>query len=55
MQDLIFLLEFKIHQQRGEILDMPFWEARMRLRQLGEYYEEQKRSIESSVGKAGGK
>jgi len=44
-------LEFKLHQQRSEIMAMPFWEAKMRIRQLMKYYEEKNKVINETTSK----
>jgi len=36
-------LEFKLFQQRSEIMNAPFWEVKMRANQLKQYYEEKNR------------
>lgn len=47
----MFLLEFKFHQQRSEILKTPFWEATKRVKQLMKYYDEKNKAMENETSK----
>ena len=38
VQSLIFILQFKLNQQKSEIIKMPLWEATKRVSQIEEYY-----------------
>jgi len=45
----MFILEFKMHQQRSEIMKTPFTEAKDIVKQLTNYYEEKNKAIEQST------
>ena len=49
IQDLIFLLEFKLNQQESEILKMPYWIAKKRLKQFEMYQKEFNKSINEAL------
>lgn len=51
LQDWIFLLEFKLNQQEEQILKMPFWKVRTRIKQLVKYYEEKNKNVENETNK----
>lgn len=44
-------MEFKLNQQEEQILKMPFWKARTRIKQLVKYYEEKNKNMENETNK----
>jgi hypothetical protein len=51
LQDLIFLLEYKLHQSRSDIMEAPFWEIRMRAKQYQKYMEEKSKAMAEASSK----
>lgn len=51
MQELIFILEYKLHQLESDILKMRYWIGKKRYQQFVDYKKMQKEEMEKTTGK----
>jgi hypothetical protein len=49
IQDLIFILEYKLHFQESEALNIERWVAKKRIKQYKEYKKEEKESLKKAT------
>ena len=49
LEDLMFILEFKLNQPESEVLKMAFYRARKRIKQLDGYMEHVTKAIQEGV------